>query len=419
MKLRALLTPLLILAAHTITPSSVGEETAWPQWRGPERNGHTTGPRWPDDLSENELRQSWRVELGPSYSGPVVNDKAVFTTETVSKDIEAARAYDRKTGQLLWSKEWKGGTTVPFFAKANGDWIRATPALDGDRLFVAGMRDLLICLDTATGAELWRIDFVERLDAPEPDFGFVSSPLVDGNHVYVQAGASFVKIHKDNGTIVWQSLHDGGGMMGSAFSSPVIETIAGHRQLVVQTRDKLVGIDSSDGRTLWEQPVKAFRGMNILTPTVHEDVIFTSTYGGRTTGYQVNEADDKYTVSEQWQHKSQGYMSTPVVINRIAYHHLKSQRMMAIDMATGDELWTSGDSFGKYMSFVARDDRFLALDQDGTLYLIAANPSKLHIIDTRTVSTDETWAHLAVVDDQLFIREQDALTTWEWSSTPH
>lgn len=416
---RALVTLLLILATCTSVPSTVAGESAWPQWRGPERNGHTTGPRWPDDLSGNTLKQSWRVELGPSYSGPVVNYHAVFTTETIGKDTEAARAYDRKTGQLLWSNEWKGGTTVPFFAKANGDWIRATPALDGDKLFVAGMRDLLICLDTATGAEQWRIDFVERLDAPEPDFGFVSSPLADGGHIYVQAGASFVKIHKDDGTIVWQSLHDGGGMMGSAFSSPVIETIAGHRQLIVQTREKLAGIDPSNGSVLWEQPVKAFRGMNILTPTVHEDIVFTSTYGGRTTGYRVNEADHNYTVSELWQHKSQGYMSTPVVINQVAYHHLKSQRMMAIDMTTGEELWTSGDSFGKYMSFVARDDRFLALDQDGTLHLIAANPSKLDIVDTRTVSTDETWAHLAVADDQLFIREQNALTTWEWRSTPN
>jgi outer membrane protein assembly factor BamB len=165
---------------------------------------------------------------------------------------------------------------------------------------------------------------------------------------------------------------------------------------------------------LWEQPVEAFRGMNILTPVVVGDILFTSTYGGKTIGLKVAHADNKWSVSEVWKHKAQGYMSTPVVIDGVAYNHLKSQRMMALEVATGRELWTSGESFGKYWSLVANGDRILALDQRGILFSLRANREKLDVLDRRKLADAETWAHLAVAGNQLFIRELNALSAWQW-----
>ena len=133
-----------------------------------------------------------------------------------------------------------------------------------------------------------------------PDFGFVCSPLVDGDAVYVQAGAGLVKLNKRTGEMLWRTLKDQGGMWGSVFSSPSFATLAGKRQLVVQTREKLAGVDPADGKVLWEQPVEAFRGMNILTPVVADDMLFTSTYGGKTIGFKVAQADGKFTVAEAW-----------------------------------------------------------------------------------------------------------------------
>jgi outer membrane protein assembly factor BamB len=276
------------------------------------------------------------------------------------------------------------------------------------------MRDVLMCLDAQTGKERWRFDFVKRLEAPVPDFGFVCSPLVDEDAVYVQAGASFVKLNKRTGEVIWRSLKDQGGMWGSVFSSPVFATLAGKRQLVVQTREKLAGVDPADGKVLWEQPVEAFRGMNILTPLVHGETLFTSTYGGKTLGLKVSQSDGKYSVTQAWTHKAQGYMSTPVVIDGVAYTHLKSQRLMAIEVATGRELWTSDESFGKYWSLVAQGDRILALDQRGMLYLLRANKEKLDVLDKRKLGGAETWAHLAVAGDELYVRELNALVAYRW-----
>jgi len=403
---------LVILANTTLLPAA-----DWPQWRGPTRDGQIRGPAWPGRIDTNHLQQVWRVALGPSYSGPIVAGDRVFTTETKDKKFEVVTAFDRNSGQELWRTRWEGALSVPFFAKSNGDWIRATPACDGERLFVAGMRDVLVCLDVQTGKEHWRFDFVTQLAAPVPDFGFVCSPLVDGDSVYVQAGASVVKLNKQTGKLQWRALQDQGGMWAGVFSSPIIATLGGQRQLIVQTREKLAGLTLDQGKVLWSQPVQAFRGMNILTPVVHQDMVFTSTYGGKTIGFQVRQADGKFTVTPAWTHKSQGYMSTPVVIDGVAYTHLKSQRVMAIEIATGRELWTSDKSFGKYLSLVAQGDRILALDQRGQLFLFRANQEKFDLLDQRTLTNAETWAHLAVAGAELFVRELNALVAYRWSGT--
>ncbi|MEI7935228.1 MAG: PQQ-binding-like beta-propeller repeat protein [Verrucomicrobiota bacterium] len=388
----------------------------WPQWRGPTRDGQVRDAAWPSSLSTNNLTQSWRVELGPSYSGPIVSGGLVFTTETVNKKTEVVRAFDRATGKQAWQVEWEGSISVPFFAKSSGDWIRSTPACDGESLFVAGMRDMLVCLDARTGQERWRFDFVKKLAAPVPDFGFVCSPLVDGEAVYVQAGAGFAKLNKQTGALLWHTLKDQGGMFGSAFSSPIIAELCGKRQLIVQTREQLAGVDLASGSPLWTQHVAATRGMNILTPVPFGDGVFTSAYGGKTWFFRVSREGEAFKVAPAWSHKAQGYMCTPVVINGVAYEQLRSQHVMAVDLNTGKELWTTGESFGKYWSLVANGDRILALDQRGWLYLFNANPDKFDLVDKRKIADAETWAHLGVAGDQLFIRELKALAVWCWGA---
>lgn len=396
-----------------VTPFASGgnPDATWPQWRGPSRDSHLPkSPPWPEDLAT--LTLEWRVDLGPGYSGPIVWGQWVFVTETEAKTDEVVRALDRATGRELWRAKWPGALCVPFFAKKNGDWIRATPACDGESLFVAGMRDVLICLDIETGAERWRVDFSAKLGTPAPSFGFVCSPLVVGEHVYVQAGAGFVKLNKRTGEIIWRTLIDGGGM-DSAFSSPVAATISGVPQLVVQMRERLAGVDPESGDVLWSQVVPSFRGMNILTPTVFDDGIFTSSYKNKTFFYRVDKHDSALRVSEAWTAKAQGYMSSPVIIDHYAYLHLANGRACCIDLKKGNETWRT-DSFGEYWSMVANRDRILALDQRGELLLIAADPREFRLLDRKEVASAEAWAHLAVSGDMVFVRDLDGISAFAW-----
>ncbi len=389
------------------------EPTTWPQWRGPTRDGKINSEHtWPDSLQGDALKKLWRVDLGPSYSGPIVAPDRVFVTETLKKATETVRALDRQTGKQLWVREWPGAMSVPFFAKSNGDWIRSTPAYDGSSLYVAGMRDVLVCLDATTGSERWRVDFVKEFSTPNPDFGFVCSPLVVGDAVYVQAGASFVKLDKKSGQVKWRTLHDAGGMYGSAFSSPVWVNLHGHDQLLVQTRTKLAAVDPATGKVNWSQEVPAMRGMNILPPSLVGGSIFTSSHSGGTFLFAIDKGN--MNVREVWKQKFDGYMSSPIIIDGYAYLHLKNQRFCCVDLRTGQAVWTTSKPFGKYWSMVAQRDKILALDERGDLLLIRANPAKFDMLDTRKVADAESWAHLAVCGDEVFVRDLNGLTVFRW-----
>ena len=397
--------------------SSLMAAESWDQWRGPHRDGRISGAKWPIGLDEARLKRRWQLPLGPSYSGPVMNAERVFTTETLDKKREQVTALRRSDGSVIWKRDWEGAMSVPFFARSNGDWIRATPALDGDTLYVAGMRDVLVALNSTDGSERWRLDFVKRFGADLPTFGFVSSPLIDGDSVYVQAGGGVARLRKADGQVVWHGARDGGGMMGSAFGSPVILTLAGKRQLVVQARTRLFGVALEDGAELWSLPVESFRGMNILTPTfAGKDRLFTAAYGGKTLGIDIRSENGGFRAVPAWEFKAQGYMTSPIIHEGHAYLQLRSQRALCIELATGAEKWTTGESFGKYWSMVAQGDRILALDERGELILFKATPEKFDVLSRRKVAESDAWAHLAVDGSELYIRELKALSVWDWSA---
>jgi outer membrane protein assembly factor BamB len=272
------------------------------------------------------------------------------------------------------------------------------------------MRDVLVCLDANDGQEVWRIDFVKQFESALPSFGFVCSPLVVGEHLFVQAGACLAKLDKHTGEVLWRSLEDRGGMNGSVFSSPALGVLNGAAQLLVQTRTTLAGVDVESGAVLWSQEIPAFRGMNILTPTTYNDGVFTSSYGGKSLMFGF---EDGETV-ERWQNKAQGYMSTPIIIDGHAYLHLRNQRFTCIDLDTGETKWKS-KPYGKYCSLVANGNQILALDQRGILLLIEASPEEFRLISEKQLSDEETWAHLGVVGNQLFVRELEAMSVYRWN----
>lgn len=417
MQFRLVLPLALTVALALPSPSALGEET-WIQWRGPSRDGVLPGADWPKDLASLELL--WRVDLGKGYPSPIVAADRVFVAETVDGDTEAVRALDRRTGRELWRASWPGKGSVPFFAAKNGDWIRSTPAFDGQTLFVGGMEEVLVALDGESGEELWRVDFPERFGTRIPDFGFASSPLVDGDAIYVQAANSLVKLDKKSGATLWRTLA-GSGDMGSsgAFSSPVLATLAGQRQVVVQTRLALHGVDPHNGEVLWSQEVPHFRGMNILTPQVFGDAVFTSSYRNSSFLYRIERAEfgKDFEVSQAWSHKAQGYMSSPVVLEDHAYLHLGNGRLTCLNLRTGESLWTT-KPMGKYWSMVTDGTKILALDDGGDLRLMKADPRGFQLLDSREISDSSTWGHLAVAGEEIYVRELEAIAAYRWKSSP-
>ena len=105
-------------------------------------------------------------------------------------------------------------------------------------------------------------------------------------------------------------------------------------------------------------------------------------------------------------------MSSPLVIDGHIYLHQKNQRVVCLDSKTGSDLWTT-TPFGKYWSMVANGGMILALDEAGELLLIQASPKEFKLVDRVSVA-DNAWAHLALVDEQIFVRNLDEIKAFSW-----
>ena len=382
MKFRRFFCCLLACCSSQFTLADPGD---WSQWRGENRDSQLTTGELPEKLQGN-LTLAWEKPHAPSYSGPVVFDGMLYTTETVDKKFEKVTAYNLSDGSVAWTVQWEGSMAVPFFAASNGDWIRATPACSPDGLVVVGMRDVIVCLDPKTGVEKWRVDFPKAMGTPLPMFGANCSPLIDGDTVYMQTGGATVKLSMADGSVIWKSLETATSSSPGAFSSPIIATIAGTRHLLV---------------------IQAFRGMNILTPLPIGDRVFTSAHSGTAQLFEISRDGDNWTVQEVWNQKQQAYMSSPVLVDGRIYMHLKNERMTALDAQTGEASFTTRP-IGKYASMISDGNRILALTERGKLMLLDGSTADYKLIDEMDVA-ENSWAHVAVAGDSLVVRDLEKL----------
>ena len=145
----------------------------WPQWRGAGRFGvwHETGII--DEFPESGLKVTWRVPINSGFSGPVVADGRVYVSDwqedPESRTMDGAErllVLGEETGEVLWTREWP--TTYRMLMASYAVGPRATPTVDGDRVYVVGASGMLLCLDVETGEVVWQKDYIADYDTSVP-----------------------------------------------------------------------------------------------------------------------------------------------------------------------------------------------------------------------------------------------------------
>ena len=243
----------------------------WPQWRGADRLAvwHETGVV--EDLPD-ALKVVWRTPIRSGYSGPAVADGRVFITDwredpdsRTLDGTERALALDELSGEVLWTHEWPTSYRMLSVSYAVGP--RATPTVDGDRVYVVGATGRLFCFDVETGAVLWQKDFVAEYGTSVPVWGIVSAPLVDGDRLLTVVGgepdALVVAFDKRTGEELWRAIEVEAEM---GYAQPIIYEAGGVRQLIVWHPRALASLDPETGELYWEQPWDVSMGVTVATP---------------------------------------------------------------------------------------------------------------------------------------------------------
>lgn len=232
---------LLVLAQG---PQREPNASDWPGLWGPARNGRAAAalPR-----GIQGIREAWRRATAGGYSEIAVAGDLAVTLELRGND-DFVLALDAASGRERWST--RIGATYRGH-DGSDDGPIATPAIVDREVYAIGPHGDLLALDAATGRVRWRHDLVREFQASVPQWGFGSSPLIEGSLVIVPAGGAaghgLLAFDRRTGALAWSAPH----MKSTTYSSAVGATLAGMRQVVVATQDRIFAVAPADGRLLW------------------------------------------------------------------------------------------------------------------------------------------------------------------------
>ena len=110
------------------------------------------------------------------------------------------------------------------------------------RLFTLGISGILSAFDAVNGRLLWQNNFAGRFPATAPPFGTSMSPLVADGLLIVHAGGhdggALIAFDPATGNEKWSLAGD-----GPSYSSPILTTLLGQEQLVIQVHRRILGVD--------------------------------------------------------------------------------------------------------------------------------------------------------------------------------
>lgn len=400
--------PLLSLLFLTIASTALGAVVVdWPQWRGPNRNGISSETgllrQWP--AAGPPL--AWRVTgAGEGYSSFAVAAGRLFTLGA-RQNTEYVIAFDAATGKKLW--EAANGRR---FNNDRGDGPRATPTVDGDRVYVFGSSGDLSVLDAATGKVHWTQNLLQKFGGSNIQWGLSESPLVLSDRIVVTPGgrdAAIVALRKTDGSLIWRSQSDTPG-----YSSAILHPLGTVQQAVLFTGDRALGLDVRDGRLLWSYDQVANQIANIATPIARGDkVFFSSDYGTgaallalTANGNQIS-AKEVYFTREMRNH----HASSVLVGDHL--YGFSSSILTAMHFETGKVVWRDR-SVGKGSVIVA-DERLYLFSENGVVGLADVNPTRYVERGRFTLQTGNlpTWSHPVVSNGRLYLRDQDTLFAYD------
>ncbi len=317
----------------------------WPEWRGKGRNGIWTESGILDKFPEKGLTAVWRTPIHGGFAGPAVAAGHVFVTDfkrsSGKKGMERALCLDEKSGKILWTREWD----ADYQGISYDTGPRATPTVDGDRVYIVGGSGTLLCLNARTGDVIWRKDYVKDYRMQMPTWGIASAPLVDGDRLIAIVGgqpdAKVIAFDKMTGKEIWRALPSDSEQ---GYSQPVIVAARGTRQLIIWDPTAVVALDPATGKTYWQHPFRINLGLTLATPVFDGSrLLVSSFYNG---SMLLDLAKEKASVI--WKGKSNSeintdglhaVVNTPVIDGDYIYGICSYGQFRCLNLKTGERIW--------------------------------------------------------------------------------
>ncbi|HEX7494480.1 MAG TPA: PQQ-binding-like beta-propeller repeat protein [Bacteroidales bacterium] len=421
MKLNGRLTLIVVIILSSVSISF----SQFSGWRGPGRTGiyNETGlmKSWP----EKGPSMIWiNEELPSGFSSVSFGSNTIYITGNTgnngANDILVALNMD---GKILWQTEmgraWTGSNPES----------RATPTVEGNRVYTCSGIGDLASIDATTGKVIWSYKASEMNKGTYGAWGIAESLLIDDNKIYFSPGGPetmTIAINKATGDVVWKSASLGDK---PGYVSPILINYAGKKMIVNVSLGHVYGVDASNGEILWKVshgqkggPDMSGRDLIKCTTPLYKDGMVYVTGGYNTGGMMVKIADDGKSAKVAWTDSIlDNHHGGVVLINGYIYGsnwlNNNDGNWCCIEWNTGKKKY---EEHWKCKGSIISDEGLLYLydERSGYVGLVKANPEKFELISSFKITkgSGPYWAHPVIHNGKLYIRHGKALMVFNIKS---
>lgn len=404
-----------IAAAALVLALAAGPAAAdWPHWRGPDHDGTSAERGLPVTWSEDE-NVAWKLPLpGVSGATPIVAGGTIFLNVGSGARLELW-AVDAKDGTVRWKRPLGAGNEQT----RKGDMSSPSPVTDGERVWVVTGTGMVSAFDFS-GRQLWWRDLQKDYGAFGLNWGYASSPLLVDGTLVVQVlhgmntddPSYLLALDAASGETRWRVERPTDARMESpdAYTTPVLLTAHGRRELVVSGGDYVTGHDPKTGEELWRiaglNPAKERNYRIVATPIVVGDRLFVPS---RVSPLLALSVPAKGAPEVAWSLDRGTDVPSPVSDGERLYVVNDDGILRRFDAAGGEQIGDPLRLGGTHSaSPVLADGKLYAINERGVTTVVSVGDGEPRILAENALS-GFTLASPAIADGRIYLRTAEHL----------
>jgi outer membrane protein assembly factor BamB len=400
----------------TLLLNSFLQAENWPQWRGANGDGISTAKGIPAEFGPDK-NIIWKLPMpGPGSSTPAIWDKTMFLTSLDNGEVVLMAI--STDGKELWKRPL-GKATINA-RNGEGNDASASPATDGKHVYVFAGTGFLGAFDFS-GKEVWSFNVQERYKKFNIQFGMHSTPVLEGDRLYVQALHTdqqlVFAVDKLTGKEVWkiERQSDGRAECPHSYTSPVLWKKGDNAYLIVHGNDYATGHELATGKEIWRlgelnpkgakyNPTLRFVASPLATPNL---IIVPTAKSGPVVAMKPD-AMGMITAgssSELWRMKANTPdVPSPLLVGDLVFLCRETGNLICLDAKTGQEYYNQRTFNGRYRaSPVYVDGKIILICRDNGVVTVVEASKEFKLLATNRMQDDMT-ASPAFFDNKLVLR---------------
>ncbi len=388
-------------------------------WRPENRTGVSAETGLMKSWPANGPQLMWStLNLAKGYSSPSFGTSTIYITGNKGDD-DILFALDMN-GKILWQ------TVIGRAWTQTNPESRATPTVEGNKVYTCSGSGDLACIDATSGKIIWTNKASELNKGTFGTWGIAEALLIDGDKVYFSPGGPetmTIALDKSTGKVIWKSasLNDKPG-----YASPILINYAGKKMIVNVSLGHVFAVDDSNGQILWkvahelstDPNMRQFELIKCTTPLYKDGMVYV-TGGYDTGGMMVKIGADGKSATVAWTDPVlDDHHGGVVLVDGYIYGSNWVNNNMGnwccIDWKTGKKMWeTPWNCKGSIIS--AEGLLYIYDERNGNVGLVKATPEKFSLISSFKVTQGDTgpfWAHPVIHNGILYIRHTNALMAY-------